>query len=282
MAQFFDEKWDSRGVTMGPSVNDADRKYLFVGTNDTTFMEATLLANTPTAVQTARGEAVRQQIRLRNVGPDLWEGTVDYGLADEPDSRKAPETGDVEISFDTTGGTAHVTTSLETVGTYPIAGYVAPDHKGLINVTSAGVEGTDIVASSLKMNLVGYLPDAVAGQPAYWRNAKALTGQMNDAAFYGFDRGEVQFLGQTGQQRGRGDWKVQAGFKIEGNVQNLVVANGEITVTTKLGHDYIWFLCKRVEDATAGALAMRPKAAYVERILYFKDFTTLGFGAQRP
>lgn len=281
MTVFFDEANESRGVTLGPAVNDAAREYVFVGTDDEVWMQQVLLQNTPTSVQTANGEAVRQQIRLRQVSPGVWRGTVDYGMADEPDSRPAPETGDIEVSFDSTGGSQHITTSLETVDTFTVAGFTAPDHSGAINVTTSGPEGTDIVAPALKLSVTGYLPAAIV-DAAFWRNVKTLTGRMNDAPFFGFDRGEVQFLGMTGSKRGRGDWQVQAGFAIEENAANLLIANGTITVTQKLGHDYLWVLFKQVEDVAAHALAMQPKAAYVERILKFGDFSTLGLGTQLP
>ena len=47
------------------------------------------------------------------IGPGLWEGKVRYGA-----KQKDPPTGESTFSFDTGGGTQHITQSKETVSSH--------------------------------------------------------------------------------------------------------------------------------------------------------------------
>lgn len=53
-----------------------------------------------------------QSYNVKENAPGIWEGNAKYGL------REPRKTGDVVLSFEGTGGTAHITTSKETKGKY--------------------------------------------------------------------------------------------------------------------------------------------------------------------
>src|SRR5690606_15283444 len=127
------EKWDSREQSAGeqPSV---DRRFLVVGTTDDIEAHSELIAQTPTVY----AGLVRQSTHLERIAENAWEGSIRYGQF-EP-----PQTGDSSYSFDTGGGTQHITQSLGTVGVWAAPGVYPPSFRGGIGVTKDGVEGVDI------------------------------------------------------------------------------------------------------------------------------------------
>jgi hypothetical protein len=111
--------------------------------------------------------------------------------------------------------------------------------------------------------------------PAYKAILFYLTGKVNNAAWKGFQPGEVLFLGASGSNRGDGYWEITFRFSASPNMTNLQV--GSITIADKPGWAYVWF---RYQDtADANQLIKRPVAAYVERVYDEGDFTQIGIGA---
>lgn len=206
----------------------------------------------------------------------VWEGIAEYT---HPDLKKPepPTTGDTEESFDTTGGTFHVTQSLETKSSTPRTPYTAPDFKGAINVDADGkVNGVDIPIPALKEQFTVYQPNAVV-TAAYKKTVARLTGKYNNATFKGYAAGELLFMGAQGSRRGGGDWQVRYDFDAKENVTDLELAGG-ITVPSAFGHDYIWQYYRDEEDSTAKFVIPRPVAAYVERVIGPGDFSLLLIG----
>ena len=101
-----------------------------------------------------------------------------------------------------------------------------------------------------------------------------LTGTVNDAAFKGFDAGEVLFLGASGSQRGDQDWEIAFNFAANENVTGISV--GDITGIDKQGFHYLWVRYVEVEDQNH--LTKRPEYVYVEQIYQPRDFSLLGIG----
>jgi hypothetical protein len=206
---------------------------------------------------------VRKEIDCRPTGAGNWEATVRY-QADIRDS---------QYTFDTTGGTQHITQSRETLGKYAPAGKTAPDCKGAIGVTPDSVDGVDIVVPTYSFSETHYLAEALV-TPAYKAILFLLTGKVNNAPWLGFQRGEVLFLGASGSNRGDGFWEITFRFAASPNMQNLQV--GGITIANKPGWAYVWF---RYQDtADVNQLIKRPVAAYVERLYDEGDFTKIGIG----
>jgi hypothetical protein len=133
MAVTVTEKWESREQSAGeqPSV---DLKFLVVGTADDIAAHSELIAQTPT---TYNG-LVRQSTHLERIAEEAWHGSVRYGPY-EP-----PQTGDSSYSFDTGGGTQHITQSLGTVGAWAAPGLVPPNFHGAIGVGKDAIDGVDI------------------------------------------------------------------------------------------------------------------------------------------
>jgi len=264
------EKFDSRRVSLGenPSI---ELVYILTGTAD----DAAAVATVETAVPLVYQGLFRQGLQLdpewvnENNNDGQWTATVRYGLWPQP------KQGESTYSFDTTGGTQHITQSIQTVNKYAPTGKTAPDFKGAIGVTPDNVEGVDITVPACSFAETHYLPTALVTL-AYRVALFRLTGKVNDAAFKGCAAGECLFLGATGSKRGADDWEITYRFAVSPNRTNISV--GEITEIDKKGWEYLWVRYQDAEDAIAKALVKKPIAAYVEKVYEEADLRALGIG----
>jgi len=271
MAITVTEKFDSRESTTGDSAT-VDLKYLITGTADDIEAKSELGNIAPTLYD----GLIRLSRHVEPIGDPTfslaWEGTVRYGIKQ---SQTQPETGESSFAFDTGGGTQHITQSIETIQKYAASGSTAPDFDGAIGVTRDSVEGVDITLPVYNFSETHYVDDS-----AVTDSYKALlfhkTGMYNNDSFKGFSPGEVLFLGASGSKRGRGDWEITFRFAASQNRDNIMV--GSIGPISKKGWEYLWVRYEDAEDTTAKALIKKPVAAYVEKVYYGTDFTSLGIG----
>jgi hypothetical protein len=259
------EKWESREQSAGeqPSV---DLRYLILGTSDDIEAHSELIAQTPNVY----AGLVRQSTHLERISENAWEGSIRYGRT-EP-----PQTGDSTYSFDTGGGTQHVTQSLATTGVWAAPGVFPPNFRGGIGVTKDGVEGVDITVPVYNFSETHYI-DAALVTGAYKSTLFYLTGTVNNGPFRGFASGEVLFLGAAGSLRGQEDWEISYRFAASPNVQGLQV--GDITGIVKRGWDYLWIRYADIEDSDAKMLVKRPLSVYVEQVYPYTNFAGLGIGS---
>ncbi len=264
MSVIVTEKWDSREQSAGeqPSV---DLRYLVLGTADDIEAHSELIAQTPTTYS----GLVRQSTHLERLADDAWEGSVRYG------KEAPPEAGDSAYSFDTGGGTQHVTQSIATVGVYAAPGIYPPNFKGAIGATKDGIEGVDISVPVYNFSETHYV-DANLVTGAYKSTLFYLTGTVNNGGFRGFSAGEVLFLGAGGAKRGQDDWEISYRFAASPNVQGLQV--GDITGIAKRGWDYLWIRYADAVDNDAFMLVKRPLSVYVEQVYPYTNYFGLGIG----
>jgi hypothetical protein len=207
------------------------------------------------------------------LGDDAWQVTVNYVKegADDPSQQNPLKRA---RSFDTGGGTTHITQALSE-SRY---GTGAPDMQGAIGVDDNSVAGVDVVIPALQWTETYDVPSQYVTQ-GYINTLANLTGTVNQGGFRGFAAGEVLFVGCSGSQewdseRGDGPWSLSYKFTASPNASNLAV--GSITVTTKKGHEYLWV---RYEDAVeSNTLIKRPKHVYVNRVYRETSFASLGIG----
>jgi hypothetical protein len=237
---------------------------------------------------------------LEYLGGDAWHVTVDYvkeGGADD-DSQADPLRR--SRSFDTGGGTQHITQGLS-VGSgetldferrYPATGSnAAPNQSGAIGVDGNSVQGVDIVVPALQWTETYDVP-SVYVNTAYIKSIAKITGSVNDAPFRGFPADEVLFVGASGsqdwdEQKGDGPWTLSFKFVQSPNAgpntsgQNPAdtlpaLTIGSITGIEKKGHEYLWV---RYEDAvSSNALIKNPRAVYVNPVYRRESFSGLGIG----
>ena len=254
------ELFDSGRASDGASSNDEIR-YMVTGTDDETEVLAAVKGTAPTTLYGLK----RVNVDVVPLGAGAWECTVAYeGLPNNS-----------EYTFETGGGSVHITQSLANVARYAAAGQTAPDFGGAIGVNGDSIDGTDITVPVYNFTERHQLASSVV-TAAYKLALFHATGKVNNATFKGLAAGEVLFLGASGAKTGIDNWEITYRFAASPNVSNLNV--GGITVTSKKGWEYLWVRFRDAEDGTAKALVKRPVAAYVERVYESADFSTIGIG----
>jgi hypothetical protein len=261
------EKIDSREWTTGDDASVV-LHYLLAGVADD--LSAKSLLESSTAAN--YDGLVRQSIQFEPVwvdtdsGDGLWDCRVRYAAQ--------PETGESSFSFDTGGGTQHITQSLGTVASYAASG-TAPDFGGAVGVTHDSVEGVDITVPVYQFAETHYLADDTV-TPAYKGTLFNLTGKVNDASFKGLAAGECLFLGASGSKRGADDWEIT--FRFAGSPNRTGLTVGPITGIAKKGWEYMWVRYADAEDSAAKAIVKKPVAVYVEKVYEEGSFSGLGIG----
>lgn len=298
------EDGDSRQATIvrkgKKAASSYVKSYKIFGTADDTVLHAAINAEI-----TANGaywqypgvvgmQLLAEQYSVSYLGDNAWQLTINYEKAGAEDPAQ-PEPLKRARSFDTTGGTQHITqaaggsvtvfrgaggsSTVVTQGSerrYPAGS--APDMSEAIGVDSNGVNGVDIVSPQLQWQESYDVPDVYVTNN-YIRGVSALTGTVNNASFRGFAAGEVLFLGCSGShewddQKGRGPWSLSYRFVASPNVTSQTI--GSISGIEKKGHEYLWV---RYEESTAGSdLIKKPKYVYVDKVYKDGDFSALGIG----
>jgi hypothetical protein len=273
------EDGDSRQATIvrkgKKATSSYTKSYKVFGTDDDTVLHAEINAEI-----TANGaywqypgvpgmQLTAEQYGVSYLGDKAWQVTISYekgGAEDGTEPLKRAR------SFDTTGGTQHITQAeSETI----FGG--GPSFGNAISVDDNGVNGVDIVVPQLQWTETYDVPNSYVTN-AYIKGVATQTGRTNSAAFRGFDAGEVLFLGCSGSQewddqKGRGPWSLSFRFVASPNVTAQPV--GSLSVNKK-GHEYLWV---RYESATeSNQLIKRPKFAYVNKVYKDGNFSALGIG----
>ena len=256
MAGRIEENHQSRSFTLARA-GERELLYDIINTSDETEVQTLMLAAAPATYLGLELES----IRVEAVSTSVWKGTARY-----------VRVNDEEYTFDTGGGTTHITQSISTINSYSAAG-TAPDFQGAIGVSEDRVEGVDIPAPKYEFSETHYFADGTVTQ-AYKLALFNLTGKVNNATFRGFAAGECLFLGASGSKRGDERWAITFRFSCQPNQTGLAV--GSMTGIAKLGWDYLWIRYATYEDTTGVSLVQRPASAYVERVFIAADFAGLG------
>jgi hypothetical protein len=263
----FTESRDSRRTTTKPPTYTA--AYSAAGSNDAAYVRAYAIAATPAVVNLIDGTVYRQDVAVDPVGYELWRVTVPY-------AKNEVASGSYRITFDTTGGTIHITASKETINRYPAG--TAPDCKQLIGVNADQVEGADIVIPALKMSVHFTHPAAIITLSRI-KYLASITGMVNGSEFLTFDAGEVLFLGASGSEGTSAETEVTYQFAMSSNASGLTI--GDIANIVKAGHNIAWIKYKDAVDAPEGTSlpVKQPEFVYVERVYDVIDLALgLGFG----
>jgi hypothetical protein len=278
MAVTVTEKFESRPTTIGRS-STIDLRYNVAGTDDDQAAWTALAAAAPAAYN----GLVRESVAIEPVGPGLWDGTARYVPAGKVE-RNPPAVGETAVTFDTSGGSQHITQSITTVGRHGMSGDTAPDLGGAIGVTHDAVEGVDITVPVFNFTVTKVFASGSLPNPG---TIFALTGKVNSGAFSVTDSrtgltislaaGECLFRG--GQFSGqRGDGSAEFSYAFAGSPNRTNITIGSITVPSKKGWEYLWVRYVDTVDDGAKALVKKPRHAYVEKVYEDGDFSGLGIG----
>jgi hypothetical protein len=273
------EKADSRPAADGDSPS-RELKYVIRGTDSETVALTSLAAAAPAAYE----GLTRKTWKVDPVGDptdsQTWDGVVTYGLV----SLKPKETGDWTFSFDTSGGTQHITQSIRNIANHSLPGTVPPDFKGAIGVTQDSVEGVDIdAAGPFNFTITAYLAaGSMTGQWLAQVYALRAKTPVNDDTFslnvdgvqISFAAGEVRFIDFSGSKRRVGDWELQFKFSALPNRRGFSV--GDITNIDKEGWQYMWVRYQDKDDSSAKQIVKRPTSVHIEEVYPKGDFSIFG------
>jgi hypothetical protein len=274
------ERFDSRHLTsgVGDSFENAslDLNYVIFGTDDEQEAQTALAQTAPLFY----GLLKLQTVSVQPLGEHEWDGTAHYVSA-----LKAPQAGDEPVwTFDTGGGTQHITVSKKTTQKCGRFGDSAPDTKNMIGATADHVAGVDITIpayafSETHRKVMTFVDNTYKGK------LFRLTGKTNKDAFKGCEAGECLFLGASGSRRGANPfWEITYKFAASPNdsgPDGNGIKIGDITIPVKKGWEYLWTR-SRPEVVDSGGLGkslwMRPWYAYCEQVYDEGDFADLDIG----
>ncbi|MBE7466821.1 MAG: hypothetical protein HS116_25400 [Planctomycetes bacterium] len=232
-------------------------------------VKAAALADTPLLYAGLPRKSIEIAERINAV---TWKIVVRYEKAEHAEQ----ENPEPVFSFDTSGGTQHITQSLQTRARYgPQASELLG---GAIGFDGEQVAGVDIAVPVYNFAETRFFsPGAVDN--AFLGVIFRATGSVNFDAFRGFLAGEVLFLGASGSRRGTDPddlWEITYKFAASPNRENLQV--GSIAGIAKKGWDYLWVQYAADVDDGVQALIKKPVAVYVERVYPETEFALLGLG----
>jgi hypothetical protein len=222
------------------------------------------------------------------LGDDAWQVQISYAK-DGADDDEQTDPLKRSRSFDTSGGTQHITqakggtvtvrgTTTTTTSTETKFPPTAPSMDSAIGVDGDSVAGVDVVVPQLTWTETYDVPSNYVTND-YIKTVAALTGTVNKEGFRSFAAGEVLFLGASGshewdEEKGDGPWSLSYKFVASPNVTDETI--GPVTGITKRGHDYLWI---RYEDSvTDNTLLKKPKFVYVNKVYRDGNFAFLGLG----
>ncbi|QDV23591.1 hypothetical protein [Aureliella helgolandensis] len=186
-------------------------------------------------------------------------------------SARLPEST-LRRSFDSTGGTVRVFTSLDTAS-FVRPGRTAPNFRSLIGIKDGDPEGVDKTVPALKLSYSYKWPSNVINN-AYVKALAGLVGMTNSATWDTYGAGELLFLGASGEIIPNVPTTISYSYAASADVTGLTIA--DITGVAKGGHDYLRVAYEEEADATAKKKIRRPLAAYVERIYGRTAFSSFG------
>lgn len=239
----------------------------------------------------------RTRLDIRGLGNYWWEVSANYtnqAIQSEeqgPDSSSSDSGGSGvsnTVSFDTTGGTEHITqvNTKNNVGktgvsgqlSYAAGGGIGPDLEGAINVEGDQVRGVDVTVPVFNFSETWIFPSQYV-VASFIGTLYSLTGTINNKPWRVFDTGEVLFLGARGEiTRGASSCSITFAFAARPTVTGITV--GDIGNIDKGGWDYLHVVYDTV--AAAGSIIKRPKYVYVNSVYEGKDFTDLQIGNVFP
>jgi len=220
-------------------------------------------------VLTPLGVYYRGEISCNQVAYNLWDADITY-------SRRPKDIGSYTWDFDGSGVIEHITSSYETINSYPASS--APSYNMLIGVSQDNVAGADVLRPSGRLTISFTHPAGVMTL-AYAKYLSDLVGYVNSTTFFDWPAGEVRFDGVRATDGSQTQASAAYTFSISRNVTGLSV--GTITGISKKGWELAWVKYKS-STASAGGITYPvqiPEFVYIERVADTTDFAAaFGFG----
>lgn len=210
---------------------------------------------------------VRTGIQIDEIiWPSLFEATVTYGRRE---SKTPPATGAVEFAFDVSLESVTIKQSLSTVSTYQSG--TAINYNKAIDVDGSGTVNGVSVGRPISSFSLSYYPAWAVVTDAWKRSVMNLAGKVNSTSYFGYNAGEVRFVGCTGKARNGTDWELSFRFDVRLNRSGLTI--GSFSNIAADGWDVIWV--SNELDIASGKYLPKPYQVNVERVFERADFQTV-------
>lgn len=215
------------------------------------------------------------QERITN---DYWQFTANYSYRANS-MHGGDDVPDETVDYDTVSVPMIVTHSKETVQRYGDA----PDMGGAIDVDKDGnIKGCDVSIGAASMNITHFFRRTQFNDTL--RNKILFHAyRVNNAAFRGFDAGEVLYTGASINPSGEGSsklWQVVYHYMISPNTTAAEI-EGFTTNVAKKGWEYVWVRYGRLtRTSTTPVLCYKPIGVYVERVYSSYDLSSMGISAR--
>lgn len=243
----------------------------------------------------------RSRLDVRSLGNKWYEIGATYGTliieGEDPENDNGNDPVANTISFDTSGGTEHVTQAMQfngggytpVAGSFtgikgqvghagPGLGATVPDLEGAINVEGDQVKGVDKVVPLFNFSETWVFRSEYL-VTSYIATLYELTGTVNQKPWRVFDGGEVLFMGARGEISSNAEaTSVTFTFQARPNASNFKVGN--IEVTGKLG----WEQMSVMYETSAGpaTIIRKPQFVFINSVYDAKDFGRLSLGNKFP
>jgi hypothetical protein len=250
------------------------RRYVVTGAAD----EAAAIAELVGAVPGSIGGLVLRNIAVDEEVQDGYRCEVQYG---QFRSKEPPAKGESQFNFEISAQPVRVVVPLAPQTVYPRSGVTAPNSsavaKWLIGDQGdgRGPEGCEVYEPITSFSETHYI-DAATLTQTYRNTLMRVVGKVNNAAFKGFDAGEVLCQAISGSKRGFDDWEVTFRFAMRENQTGIEVAG--ITGIDKEGWQFLWPKYHLEEDPDAPILTNVIDYIVVADVLKKTAFSALGIG----
>lgn len=254
--------------------SSAEVPYVVFQATDEANVKAAILADVPPIYSGM--SRISYEITER-INADTWKVLVRYETTEE-DAVEEPQP---QFSFDTGGGTQHITQSLDTRSRY--GSEASTELGGAIGFDGENVQGVDITVPAFNFSETHIIPASVV-TAGFKMTLFLATGTTNNAPFRGFEAGEVLFAGASGSRRGtdvEDDWEITFNFSAQPNKTDIEVGTDPVLgPITKRGWDYMWVQYGADVDEDRQILIKKPVAVFVEQVYAESNFALLGIGIE--
>lgn len=255
----------------GTSVNytSAENQYIVKGCTDQEQAITSLLSAISEKYLSLPLEHVAVDERC---GSDTWKLTAYYTKESNSDSGGDDQDAESSFSFDTSGGTKHLTHSLDTVK----KSSGAPQTNQAIGFDGTNVQGVDVTMPVYNFSETHFFKKSKVST-SFKKKIMELTGKVNNSSFKGFSKGQVLFLGASGSRNGESSddlWQITFKFAVSPNQSGIKVGN--ISVGSKQGWQYLWV--RYGKDSDGKNITAKPIGAYVQQVYEYGNLKGLGIG----